>query len=189
VLRAAFLATVVLLFATVLGGNRYYSVKGDLMRTRKNIDDQWLGVVLALQQRADLIPRLVDDAQKHVPGDADVCGALSDARSSFARARSREETIAASQQIDLAVSRLLLASERYPQSKAKRKFTPLEDELAETDNRFLLARRKYNEALEHYNVEIQKFPANVVAGIAGFTRNDAYFKTEPGEREVPKVQR
>jgi LemA protein len=49
-------------------------------------------------------------------------------------------------------------------------------------------RRKYNEVLEHYNVEIQKFPSNIVAGIAGFTRNDAYFKTEPGAREVPKVQ-
>jgi len=49
-------------------------------------------------------------------------------------------------------------------------------------------RRKYNEVLQHYNAQIQRFPDNIVASLSGFTRNDAYFSTEPGARQAPKVQ-
>lgn len=186
-MKAALLTTVALALIAILGVSKYYGVKNDLMKTRKNIDDQWLGVVLAVQQRADLIPRLIENLEKTDPKETDVCSALAEARAALARAKSREETIVASDSIDGAVSRLLLVSESHARPK-KRKFSPLEDELAEAENRFLLARRKYNEALEHYNVDIQRFPANIVAGIAGFSRNDAYFQTEPGTRELPKVQ-
>ena len=64
----------------------------------------------------------------------------------------------------------------------------LQDEIAGSENRIAVERRKYNETLEHYNAQIQRFPDNIVASMSGFTRNDAYFKTEPGARQAPKVQ-
>ena len=66
-------------------------------------------------------------------------------------------------------------------------FLRLQDELAGTENRIAVERRKYNETLQGYNTAIQLFPNNIVAGMSGFTRNDAYFKTEPGARTNPKV--
>ena len=78
--------------------------------------------------------------------------------------------------------------ENYPQLKSNENFLRLQDELAGTENRILVERRKYNETLEHYNAQIQRFPDNIVASMSGFTRNDAYFKTEPGARTAPKVQ-
>ncbi len=60
--------------------------------------------------------------------------------------------------------------------------------MAGTENRIAVERRKYNETLQRYNTTIELFPNNIVAGLSGFQRNDAYFKTEPGARTAPKVQ-
>lgn len=187
-MRTAFFATLFVAIFTIVGGSKYYSVKSDLMRSRKTIDDEWLHVVVALQQRADLLPRLVNRVEEADPQATGVETEAAEARAALAHATTRRETIAASGRLDTATSRLLLLSDSRPRRQPKRKFLPLEDELAEAENHFLLARRKYNESLEHYNVDIQRFPANVVAGIAGFTRNDDYFKTEPGSADIPKVQ-
>jgi LemA protein len=72
--------------------------------------------------------------------------------------------------------------------RSNENFLRLQDEIAGTENRIAVERRKYNETLEHYNAQIQRFPDNIVASLSGFTRNDAYFKTEPGARQAPKVQ-
>jgi LemA protein len=63
----------------------------------------------------------------------------------------------------------------------------LQDELAGTENRIAIERRNYNQVVQDYNTYISLFPNSLVASIAGFTRNDAYFKTEPGARQAPKV--
>src|ERR1035438_2800573 len=71
--------------------------------------------------------------------------------------------------------------------RSNENFLRLQDELAGTENRIAIERRKYNETLQSYNTAIQLFPNNIVAGMSGFERNDAYFKTEPGARTAPKV--
>ena len=63
----------------------------------------------------------------------------------------------------------------------------LQDELAGTENRIAVERRRYNQTVQDYNTYISLFPNNIVAGMSGFTRNDAYFKAEEGSREAPKV--
>jgi LemA protein len=78
--------------------------------------------------------------------------------------------------------------ENYPQLKSNENFLHLQDELSGTENRINVERRKYNEALQQYNTTLQLFPNNIVAGMSGFTRDDAYFKTEPGAEKAPKVQ-
>jgi LemA protein len=93
----------------------------------------------------------------------------------------------ANSQLSGALSRLLLVVENYPNLKADENFLRLQDELAGTENRIAVERHKYNETLQHYNTTIGLFPNNLFAGMLGFHRNDEYFKTEPGARQVPKV--
>jgi LemA protein len=97
------------------------------------------------------------------------------------------EKIAANNQLDGTIGRLLALVENYPQLKSNENFMRLQDELAGTENRIAVERKRYNDTLQDYNTYIQKFPNDIVAGWAGFKPNDAYFKATEGSREVPKV--
>ena len=177
-----------LVLIALLGVSKYYSVKNDLVTQREAVNAQWSNVDVVLQRRVDLIPNLVNTVKGFAAHETDVYKAIADARAALIGGKTPQEKIAANGDLSNALSRLLVITENYPQLRSNENFLRLQDELAGTENRIAVERRKYNETLEHYNVEIQKFPANIVAGIAGFSRNDAYFKTEPGAREAPKVQ-
>lgn len=187
-MKAALIAIGVLVLVALIGVSKYYSVKNELVTQREAVNAQWSNVDVALQRRADLIPNLVNTVKGYAAHETEVYKSIADARAALGGARTPQEKIAANDQLSGAISRLLVIAENYPQLRSSENFLHLQDDLAGTENRIAVERRKYNETLEHYNVEIQKFPANIVAGIAGFSRNDAYFKTEPGAREVPKVQ-
>jgi LemA protein len=83
---------------------------------------------------------------------------------------------------------LLAIVENYPQLKSNENFLRLQDELAGTENRIAVERRRYNEALQDYNTYIGLFPNNLIASMANFQRNNNYFEAPPAAREVPKVQ-
>jgi LemA protein len=98
-----------------------------------------------------------------------------------------QQKIAANGQLDGALGRLLALVENYPQLKSNENFLRLQDELAGTENRIAVERRRYNETVQDYNTYISLFPNSLIASIAGCTRNDAYFKTDEGARQAPKV--
>ena len=97
------------------------------------------------------------------------------------------ERIAANQQIESALGRLFVVVENYPQLRSNENFLRLQDELAGTENRIAVERKRYNDSIQDYNTFIGQFPNSFFAGIAGFTRNDAYFEAAPESRTVPKV--
>jgi LemA protein len=187
-MKAALITVAALIFVVLVGASKYYGVRNDLVTQREAVNAQWSDVDVVLQRRADLIPNLVNTVKGFAAHETEVYKSIADARAALINGRTPQDKIAANDQLSGAISRLLVVAENYPQLKSNENFLQLQDELAGTENRIAVERRKYNEVLEHYNVEIQKFPANIVAGIAGFTRNDAYFKTEAGAREAPKVQ-
>jgi len=117
-----------------------------------------------------------------------VFGQIASARAAMAGARTPQERIAANDQVGSALGRLLVVSENYPQLKSNENFLRLQDELSGTENRIAVERRKYNEVVQKYNTSIALFPANIWAGLFGFAREDAYFKTEPAKRAVPEVK-
>ena len=89
--------------------------------------------------------------------------------------------------VDGAIGRLLAISENYPQLRSNQNFLQLQDELAGTENRIAVERRRYNQSLQDYNTFIGLFPNNIWAGMAGYKRNDAYFNASPAAQQVPKV--
>ena len=187
-MKTALIILLILVIAAVAFGGKFVGIRNDLVSQREAITAQWAQVDVALQRRADLIPNLVETVKGFAKHETEVFTAIANARAAMAGAKSPQERIAANDQLSNALGRLLVVTENYPQLRSNENFLRLQDELAGTENRISVERRKYNEALEHYNAQIQRFPDNVVASFSGFTRNDAYFKTEPGARQAPKVQ-
>jgi LemA protein len=154
---------------------------------REAVNAAWAQVDVVLQRRADLIPNLVETVKGYAVQEQTVFGAIAAARAALIGAKSPSDKIAANGQLDSALSRLLVIVENYPQLKSNENFMRLQDELAGTENRIAVERRRYNDTIQDYNTFIALFPNSLVASIAGFARNDAYFKTEEGARQAPKV--
>jgi LemA protein len=186
--KIALIALAVLLLLVLIGGGRFVSIRNELVTQREAVTSQWSDVDVALQRRADLIPNLVNTVKGFAQHETEVFKDIADARARLAGGRTPGEKIQANQQLDSAISRLLVIAENYPALKSNENFLRLQDELAGTENRIAVERRKYNEALQRYNTSIELFPKNLVAGMSGLARNDAYFQTEPGARTAPTVQ-
>lgn len=166
---------------------QYVSVRNTLVTKNEAVKAAWSQVDIVLQRRADLIPNLVETVKGYAKQEQTVFGDIAKARSALLSAGSPQEKIAANSQLDGALGRLLLVVENYPQLKSNENFLRLQDELAGTENRIAVERKRYNDNLRDYNTYVQQFPHNIFAGWAGFKPNDAYFAASEGSRQVPKV--
>jgi len=177
---------ILVLLALVVGG-AYVGRRNQMAIKREAVNAAWAQVDVVLQRRADLIPNLVETVKGYAVQEQTVFGAIAAARAALIGAKTPSDKIAANGQLDSALGRLLVIVENYPQLKSNENFMRLQDELAGTENRIAVERRRYNDTVQDYNTYIALFPNSLVAGFAGFARNDAYFKTEEGARQAPKV--
>ena len=177
---------IVVLLAFWIGGT-FVGHRNEMVRKRETVNAAWSQVDVVLQRRSDLIPNLVQTVKGFATHEEKVFGDIANARAAMAGAKTPQEKIAANGQLDSALSRLLVVVENYPQLRSNENFLRLQDELAGTENRIAIERRRYNETVQDYKTYISLFPNNLVASFSGFTRNDAYFKTEEGARQAPKV--
>ncbi len=179
---------VVLVLIAVMFGSMFVGRRNEMVRKRENVRSAWSQVDVVLQRRADLIPNLVETVKGIAAQEQAVFGEIARARSALLNARSPQESINANGQLDSALGRLLAIVENYPQLRSNENFLRLQDELAGTENRIAVERRRYNEVLQEYNTYIGLFPNNIIAGMSGFSRDEAYFRTDEGARQAPKVQ-
>jgi LemA protein len=184
--KGLIVVVILALIALVVFG-QYVGVRNTLVTKNEDVKAKWSQVDIVLQRRADLIPNLVETVKGYAKQEQTVFGDIAKARSALLSARTPSEKIAANGQLDGALGRLLLIVENYPQLKSNENFMRLQDELAGTENRIAVERKRYNDSLQDYNTYIQKFPSNIFASWSGFKPNDAYFKAAEGSREVPKV--
>ena len=166
---------------------QYVGVRNSLVSKNEGVKAAWSQVDIVLQRRADLIPNLVETVKGYAKQEQTVFGDIAKARSALLSAGSPQDKIKANAQLDGALGRLLLIVENYPQLKSNENFLRLQDELAGTENRIAVERKRYNDTLQDYNTYVQRFPNNIYAGWAGFKPNPAYFAASEGSREVPKV--
>jgi len=186
-MKAGIVILVVLLILAFVLGSAYVSRRNQMAIKREAVNAAWAQVDVVLQRRADLIPNLVQTVKGYAVQEQTVFGDIAAARAALVGAKTPQDKIAANGQLDSALSRLLVIVENYPQLKSDQNFMRLQDELAGTENRIAVERRRYNDAVQDYNTYISLFPNSLVASVAGFARNDAYFKTEEGARQAPKV--
>ena len=178
---------IVIVILVLFGVSKYIGVKNTLVAKNEAVKTSWSQVDIVLQRRADLIPNLVETVKGYAKQEQTVFGDIAKARSALLSAGTPQQKIAANGQLDNALGRLLVVVENYPQLRSNENFLRLQDELAGTENRIAVERRRYNDTLQDYNTYVQMFPHNIFAGWAGFKTNDAYFKAAEGSREAPKV--
>jgi LemA protein len=183
----AIVVIVVIVLAVFLFFGQYVGVRNTLVTKNEAVKAAWSQVDIVLQRRADLIPNLVETVKGFAQQEQTVFGDIAKARSALLSAGTPQEKIAANGQLDNALGRLLVVVENYPQLRSNENFLRLQDELAGTENRIAVERKRYNDALLDYNTYLQVFPHNIFAGWAGFQRNDAYFAASEGSRQAPKV--
>jgi LemA protein len=186
-MKVGIIIVVVLLILVLILGGSFVSRRNQMAVKREAVNAAWSQVDVVLQRRADLIPNLVATVKGFAVHEEQVFSEIAQARSALIGARTPADKIAANGALDSALSRLLVITENYPQLKSNENFLRLQDELAGTENRIAVERRRYNDVVQEYNTFISLFPNSLVASMSGFTRNDAYFKADEGSRTAPKV--
>src|SRR5437016_12289019 len=178
-------AVLVLILLAIFGS--YISAKNQMVTKNEAVKSAWSQVDVVLQRRADLIPNLVETVKGIAGQEQTVFGEIARARSALLSASSPQQKIAANGQLDGALGRLLAVVENYPQLRSSENFLRLQDELAGTENRIAVERKRYNDTLQDYNTYVQQFPNSIFAANLGFKPNTAYFAASEGARTVPKV--
>src|SRR6266704_766671 len=175
-MKKGIVVLVVLALVAVVIAGMYIGSRNEMVRKNEAVKSDWAQVDVVLQRRADLIPNLVETVKGFASQEQTVFHDIASARSALMGARTPADRIAANGQLDGALGRLLAIVENYPQLKSNENFLRLQDELAGTENRIAVERRRYNETVQDYNTYIGLFPNNIFAAWAGFHRNEAYFK-------------
>jgi LemA protein len=179
---------IVLVLVALLIGGMYVSRRNQMVVKNEAVKSSWAQVDVVLERRADLIPNLVETVKGIAAQEQTVFHDIAAARSALIGASTPEGKIAANGQLDGALGRLLVIVENYPTLKSNENFLRLQDELAGTENRIAVERKRYDDTLQDYNTYIGLFPNSVFASWAGFQRNNAYFAAPPAAQEAPKVQ-
>jgi len=184
------LVVLVLGFVLVAGVafSSYVSTKNTLVTKDETVKTAWSDVDVQLQRRADLIPNLVETVKGFTKEESTVFGDIANARAGMLNAQGPAAKIEANGRLDGALGRLLLLTENYPQLRSSEQFMRLQDELAGTENRIGVARRRYNESLRDYNTYVRQFPNSIWAGMAGFHENNAFFEASESARTAPTVK-
>ena len=174
----------------VLAGSLYSFFKGtynQFVTLDETVKSSWAQVENQLQRRFDLVPNLVETVKGYAKQEKDVLVEVTNARARVGGATTVPDKISANNELSGALSRLLVVVEQYPDLKSNQNFLRLQDELAGTENRISVERRRYNESVQAYNVAIRSFPANLLAGMYGFEKA-AFFEAPAAAKTAPQVK-
>jgi LemA protein len=178
----------VLLLVVFMVFGSYVSAKNQMVAKDQNVKATWSEVDVQLERRADLIPNLVETVKGFTKEENSVFAEVAQARTGLMNAQDPQSKIAANGQVDAALAKVLVLTENYPQLRSSDQFMRLQDELAGTENRISVARKRYNDAIQDYNTFVLQFPNSIWAGIAGFHQNNAFFTASPAAQAVPSVK-
>ena len=184
--RGGLIAVVVIALLLLMFGGCLTSNYNKLVNSREGVHQQWAQVDNQLQRRASLIGNLVETVKGTAIQEQTVFGQIADARAKMAGARTTEQSIAAGQQMDTAIGRLLVVVENYPQLKSNDAFVQLMDELAGTENRLATERMRYNQLVQGYNILVKRFPGMLYAGLFGY-KEEPYYQIPEAARATPQV--
>lgn len=157
-----------------------------VIRMGEAIDNQWAQIDNQLLRRSDLIPNLVNTVKGYAKHEREIFTNLNNARNQLLAANTVAAKAQAAGTFEAALNRLLAVVENYPNLKADQQFLRLQDELAGTENRLALERKRYNDLVRDYNAKIKQFPGSIIAGIIG-ARPREYFEVPETAKAAPEV--
>ncbi len=152
----------------------------------QSVTNQWAQVETQYQRRFDLIPNLVNSVKGFLAQEQAVFGQIAEARTRYAGAQTVDEKAQAATQVESALGRLLVVMENYPQLRSNETVAQLMDELAGTENRISVERRRYNDVVKEYNLKVTQVPGRLLASIFGFGPK-SYFESAQGAEVAPTV--
>jgi len=159
-----------------------------LVRARNEAKNSWAQIDVQLKRRHDLIPNLVETVKGYAGHESKTLESVIAARSQAVAAPTVDAKIAAEGQLSQALSRLMVVTEQYPDLKANANFLALQEELTSTENKISFARQAYNDATTSYNIRLETFPSNIIAGNFGFKPEPLFQVTDDKERQAPQVK-
>lgn len=179
----------VILLIVITFASYFIGVYNNLQVMDEQINSKWAQVENQLKRRNDLIPNLVQTVKGYATHEKTVFTNIAEARAKLSGAMNKNDVKGVQNRnndLNSALSRLLVVIEQYPQLKADKSFTALQDELAGTENRLAVARMDYNEEVKKLNAMVRTFPTSIVASISGIKARD-YFEITEAEKNVPQV--
>jgi len=158
-----------------------------LITLRNRSKEAWSDIDVQLKRRYDLIPNLVETVKGYAAHEKELFEKVTEARSKAMGAQSMKDKAQAENVLSSTLKSLFAVAENYPQLRAAENFLELQKELSDTENKIQAARRFYNANVRDINIQIEKFPANVVASMFGFKQMDFFEVEEAVAREPVKV--
>ena len=181
------IAIVIVVVVVLAIGGWLAGTYNSLVTKSQDIDAQWGQVETQYQRRFDLIPNLVNSVKGLMTQEKTVFDNIAQARTKYGGAATVNEKAAAAGEVETALGRLLVVMENYPEISSSTAVVGLMDELAGTENRISVERRRYNDLVRTYNTSVKTFPTNMIAGMFGFAEKE-YFKSVSGADQAPKVE-
>ena len=160
------------------------SLYNRLVRLRNNRENAFADIDVQLRQRHDLIPQLVESVRGYMKHESTVLTDITNARANAMKAGTIDEKILAENQLTAALRGLQVAVEAYPDLKASQNFLQLQSEISDVENKLAAARRYFNSATKEYNVAVEVFPSNIIAGAYGFKKEMMFDLGEEGREKM-----
>lgn len=163
------------------------SAYNSLTRLKNRVKTNWAQIDVVLKRRVDLIPNLVETVKGYASHEKETLEGAIKARNTYVSANTPQEQLAASGELNQALSRLMMLGEAYPDLKANVNFMELQKELTATEDKVMYARQFYNDSVNKYTNQIEVFPSVIIARMFNFGTFD-YFEVQEADKDVPKVQ-
>jgi LemA protein len=158
-----------------------------LVTLNEGVDGQWAQVETVYQRRLDLIPNLVNATKGFLKQEQGIYDKITQARAQYAGSSGNPAAqVEAANALESALSRLLVIVESNPEIKSNQTVSDLMVELAGTENRISVERRRFNETVQTYNIKVKRFPTNLLAGMFGF-EDRSFFEASEGAEIAPTV--
>ena len=177
------LIIVVVIVVLILWGIALYN---GLVRSRMQTKESWSQIDVQLKRRNDLIPNLIETVKGYAAYEEKTFAKITELRQQVADAKTPAEAMHASNALTNQLSNFIAVAENYPDLKANNSFIKLQDELTNTENKIAYSRQLFNTTTANYNVKLETFPSNLIAGMFGF-KPSQFLETPEEEKDVPKV--
>ncbi|MDP4000428.1 MAG: LemA family protein [bacterium] len=156
------------------------AIYNSLVRLKNRTDEAWSDIDVQTKRRYDLIPNLIDTVKGYAKHESELFQKVTKARTDAIKAEGPAKQAAAENVLTDALKSVFAVAENYPQLRATENFQKLQDELADTENKIMAARRFYNANVRDLNTKIETFPTNLIAGMLGFKQRE-FFELDESE--------